>query len=124
MRSLRREDSRIGASKRLVFKSGEFNISQTGIKKRHQQYLADIFTTLVELKWRWSLLLILTGFLLTWLLFGAVWWALAYYKGDIDRGPGHPVCLIGIDGYIAALLFSIETQQTVGKQCNACLSCI
>ena len=43
--------------RRLVYKNGECNISHTNIKKRRRRYLADIFTTLVDIKWRWNLLL-------------------------------------------------------------------
>jgi len=105
------------SNKRLIFKSGEFNISQRGIKKRKRQYLADIFTTLIELRWRWSLMLFVTGFLTTWFFFGLIWWIIAYSKGDIANydDPAHSPCVIGIDGYITALLFSIETQHTIGK---------
>jgi len=32
------------------------NGSRANIKKRRQRYMADIFTTLVDIKWRWNLL--------------------------------------------------------------------
>lgn len=105
------------SNKRLIHKNGEFNISQKGIKKRKQQYLADIFTTLIDLKWRWTLLLFTMAFLLSWFFFGLIWWVIAYTKQDIANidNPTHPICVIGIDGFISAVLFSIETQHTIGK---------
>lgn len=104
-------------NKRLIHKNGDFNISQTGIKKRKQQFLADIFTTLIDLKWRWSLMMFVTAFTTSWLAFAAIWWSISYTKGDIENHMNStwPHCVTGIDGFFSAVLFSIETQHTIGK---------
>lgn len=105
------------SNKRLIFKNGECNISQTGIKKRKQQYLADIFTTLIDLNWGWTLVIFTATFILTWLVFAAIWWSIASVKGDLENldNGNWSHCVLGIDGFFSAMLFSIETQHTIGN---------
>lgn len=105
------------SDRRLIFKHGEFNISQTGISHQRQQYLADIFTTLIDLRWRCSLLLFVMAFISSWMIFATVWWAMSYSRGDIENSddPQWQRCVNGIHGYFSAILFSIETQHTIGK---------
>ena len=67
---------------RLVFKNGECNITRANIKKRRQRYMADIFTTLVDIKWRWNLLNFVLAFMLSWLIFALVWWLICFSHGD------------------------------------------
>lgn len=105
------------SNNRLILKNGEFNICQKGIRRLKQQYLADIFTTLIELKWRWTLVLFVTAFLFTWCFFGLCWWLIAYTKKDLVNldNPGWQECVTGVHSYLTALLFSIETQHTIGQ---------
>jgi hypothetical protein len=70
--------------KRVVFKNGDINLSQTNISKRRRRYLADIFTTLVDIQWRWTLLLFTLSFLLSWLFFAMIWWLISFAHGDLD----------------------------------------
>ena len=113
------------SNKRLIHKNGEFNISQKGIKKRKQQYLADIFTTLIDLKWRWTLLMFTMAFLVSWFFFGLIWWVISYVKQDIANVQDEewPRCIIGIDGFVSAVLFSIETQHTIGTYTHSAIVC-
>ncbi|XP_013401886.1 G protein-activated inward rectifier potassium channel 3-like [Lingula anatina] len=104
--------------RRLVYKNGECNISHTNIKKLRRRYLADIFTTLIDIKWRYSLMIFVLGFVLSWLVFAMVWWLIAfshgdieaYQKGDSDWKP----CVNEVYSFTTALLFSVETQHTIG----------
>uniref|UniRef100_A0A1I8G100 G protein-activated inward rectifier potassium channel 3 n=1 Tax=Macrostomum lignano TaxID=282301 RepID=A0A1I8G100_9PLAT len=102
--------------KRLVFKNGECNISHYNIKKRKRRFLADIFTTLVDMKWRYTLLLFVVTFISGWLFFSLMWWLICFAHGDLDdkRPLGFVPCVINLDNFSDALLFSIETQQTIG----------
>ena len=102
--------------RRLCYKNGECNISHVNIKKRRQRYLADIFTTLVDIKWRWNLLIFVMAFILSWLLFALCWWLICFSHGDfVTRKPsGHVPCVVGVTDFVTALLFSIETQHTIG----------
>ena len=105
--------------RRLVYKNGECNISHVNIKKRRQRYLADIFTTLVDIKWRWNLLIFVLAFTLSWLLFGLIWWLICFSHGDFNEenrkaGANWDPCVHEVYDFTTALLFSIETQHTIG----------
>ena len=101
---------------RLVSKNGECNVTRANIKKRRQRYMADIFTTLVDIKWRWNLLNFVLAFILSWLIFALVWWLICFSHGDFDNygNSGHKACVEEVYDFTTALLFSIETQQTIG----------
>ncbi|VEN39565.1 unnamed protein product [Callosobruchus maculatus] len=105
--------------KRVVFKHGDCNVAHSNVAKRRRKYLQDIFTTLVDAQWRWTLLVFALNFLLSWLLFAVVWWLIAYTHGDLsmERLNGtEPVepCISNIHGFTSCFLFSIETQHTIG----------
>ena len=102
--------------RRLVYKNGECNISHVNIKKRRQRYLADIFTTLVDIKWRWNLLIFILAFTLSWLVFALCWWLICFANGDFENygKADHQPCVAEVHDFTTALLFSIETQHTIG----------
>ncbi|KAK7111486.1 G protein-activated inward rectifier potassium channel 3-like isoform X2 [Littorina saxatilis] len=102
--------------RRLVYKNGEVNITQTNIRKRRRRYLADIFTTLVDIKWRYNLMLFAMAFIVSWLIFALIWWLVCFSHGDLDHigEDNWKPCVIEIHSFTSALLFSIETQHTIG----------
>ena len=102
--------------RRLVYKNGEVNITQTNIRKRRRRYLADIFTTLVDIKWRYNLMLFAMAFIVSWLIFALIWWLVCFSHGDLDHldDPNWKPCVMEIQSFTSALLFSIETQHTIG----------
>jgi len=58
---------------------------RANIKKRRQRYMADIFTTLVDIKWRWNLLNFVPAFMLSWLIFALLWWLICFSHGDFEH---------------------------------------
>ncbi|XP_076327085.1 G protein-activated inward rectifier potassium channel 3-like [Tachypleus tridentatus] len=102
--------------KRLILKNGTVNSSVQHIAKRSQRYLQDIFITLVDIQWRWNLLVFAMGFILTWLGFGVVWWLINYAHGDFEHigEDGWEPCVHNIKSFTSAFLFSLETQHTIG----------
>ncbi|CAF1475642.1 unnamed protein product, partial [Didymodactylos carnosus] len=116
--ALQKFTSRGNLQRRLLLKNGEVNISRFNIEKRRRQYLADIFTTLIDLKWRWALCLFTLGFCVSWLAFAIVWYLLMYTYGDFKEENFHnanySACIYGVRTFAGAILFSIETQQTIG----------
>jgi hypothetical protein len=104
--------------KRLFFKNGNINISRCNIDKRRRRYLTDIFTTLIDLKWRYNVLVFLLGFFISWMIFATTWYGIAYLHGDLDpvnmQMANYTSCVSGLHGFAGAILFSIETQQTIG----------
>uniref|UniRef100_A0A3P9KJF0 ATP-sensitive inward rectifier potassium channel 12 n=1 Tax=Oryzias latipes TaxID=8090 RepID=A0A3P9KJF0_ORYLA len=115
---------------RFVKKNGQCNVVFNNMEGKPQRYLADIFTTCVDIRWRYLLLIFTTTFLLSWLLFGLIFWGVALAHGDFDlhipvqdedpprttdkaKDEWRP-CILHIQGFIGAFLFSIETQTTIG----------
>lgn len=104
--------------RRLVYKNGEVNITQANIRKRRRRYLADIFTTLVDIQWRYNLLVFTLAFIFSWLIFALIWWLICFSHGDLDEenlaNSQWQPCVKEIKSFTSAILFSIETQHTIG----------
>ncbi|ELT91696.1 hypothetical protein CAPTEDRAFT_90880 [Capitella teleta] len=93
--------------RRLMEKSGSCNFNLIGLERRRFKYLSDWFTTFLELQWRYIILSCLMAFCFTWFFFGLLWWGIFAAKKDTE-------CIIGVNSFVTALLFSIETQHTIG----------
>lgn len=104
------------AKRRLVQKNGECNVKSRNVTKRKRKYIVDIFTTLVDMKWRYHLLLFALFFVVTWCAFGGIWYAIAaYHLDDVHADNDNwTKCVDNVFDYNSALLFSIETQTTIG----------
>lgn len=79
--------------------------------------MADIFTTLVDIRWRWNLFLFALAFILSWLLFAMIWWIIGFSRGDFQFHASEEEwkpCVAQMVDFTSALLFSIETQHTIG----------
>ncbi|XP_067848491.1 G protein-activated inward rectifier potassium channel 2 [Heptranchias perlo] len=100
---------------RYVRKDGKCNVHHGNVRERYR-YLTDIFTTLVDLKWRFNLLIFVMVYTTTWLFFGMIWWIIAYIRGDLNHiGDSSWVpCVNNLNGFVSAFLFSIETETTIG----------
>lgn len=102
--------------KRVILKNGGVNISRENVSKRSQRYLQDIFTTMVDIQWRWNLLVFAMGFFVSWIVFAFIWWLIAYAHGDLDHqesNNGKP-CVENVHNFVTAFLFSVESQHTIG----------
>lgn len=99
---------------RFVAKNGACNVAHTNIREQGR-FLLDVFTTLVDLKWLHTLIIFTMSFLCSWLLFGMVWWLVAFAHGDLDlKGDDFVPCVTDIHSFSSAFLFSIEVQVTIG----------
>lgn len=117
---------------RFVKKNGQCNVVFTNMEEKGQRYLADIFTTCVDIRWRYLLLIFCSTFIISWLFFGLIFYGVSLRHGDfqgnvslhmmsgINMGQipvGKPLkmpCILHVQGFVGALLFSIETQTTIG----------
>ncbi|KAK2833800.1 hypothetical protein Q5P01_017689 [Channa striata] len=121
---------------RFVKKNGQCNVVFTNMEEKRQRYLADIFTTCVDISWRYLLLIFCASFMVSWLFFGIIFYSVSMAHGDFEdstakglaAGLLHPPasghtaggqpqrvpCILHVQGFVGALLFSMETQTTIG----------
>ncbi|XP_038612498.1 inward rectifier potassium channel 4 [Tachyglossus aculeatus] len=122
---------------RFVKKNGQCNVYFANLSNKSQRYMADIFTTCVDTRWRYMLMIFSAAFLVSWLFFGLLFWCIAFFHGDLDGGPGPGAagggergaggggggpppppavkpCIMHVNGFLGAFLFSVETQTTIG----------
>ncbi|XP_077455774.1 ATP-sensitive inward rectifier potassium channel 14 [Stigmatopora argus] len=105
--------------KRFVGKDGRCNVALVNMSERGRRYLSDLFTTCVDIRWRWMLVIFALSFLLSWSLFGLAFWLIASAHGDLSSGrpeaeEEEEPCFLQVDGFLAAFLFSLETQTSIG----------
>ncbi|XP_078096315.1 ATP-sensitive inward rectifier potassium channel 12 [Mustelus asterias] len=102
---------------RFVKKNGQCNVQFANMSDKPQRYIADIFTTCVDVRWRYMLLIFSLAFVISWLAFGLAFWLIALIHGDLENSiedENFMPCVLQVNGFIAAFLFSIETQTTIG----------
>ncbi|OCT61414.1 ATP-sensitive inward rectifier potassium channel 12 [Xenopus laevis] len=102
---------------RFVKKNGQCNVQFANMDDKSQRYIADMFTTCVDIRWRYMLIIFCLAFLASWLLFGLIFWLIAFVHGDLENPSGDTdfkPCVVQVNGFMAAFLFSIETQTTIG----------
>uniref|UniRef100_A0A668V1N9 Potassium inwardly rectifying channel subfamily J member 1b n=1 Tax=Oreochromis aureus TaxID=47969 RepID=A0A668V1N9_OREAU len=103
---------------RLVTKDGHCNIEFGNIEYSNQfAYLVDFWTTFVEIRWRFVLLLFVAVFTGSWFIFSLLWYWIAKSNGDMagqNRTEGHIQCIDNVNGLTTAFLYSLETQTTIG----------
>ncbi|XP_005989880.1 ATP-sensitive inward rectifier potassium channel 1 [Latimeria chalumnae] len=103
---------------RLVSKDGRCNIEFGNVEEQSRiAFLLDIWTTILDLKWRYKMTVFISVFLGSWFLFGVLWYAVAYLHKDLPAFKlplNHTPCVENINGLASAFLFSLETQVTIG----------
>jgi potassium inwardly-rectifying channel subfamily J len=70
--------------KRVILKNGDCNVQLDKISNQRSRYLADIFTTLVDAQWRYTLGVFACSFVLSWAVFAVVWLVYDYYSRHCD----------------------------------------
>lgn len=111
---------KLSKKSRLVQKCGELNIQMNNVPKHKRRLLSDFFNTILDIRWRWHLIVFILSFLISWLLFAFIWYLVAYVHGDLhsqkvdDTSYHHEPCVFGVTDFTSAFLYSIETQHTIG----------
>lgn len=100
---------------RYVTKDGKCRVNLGPIEDK-SRFISDIFTTLVDLKYRWFLLVFTMCYILTWLAFGVIYFLGAWLRDDIAHvdDPQWKACYQNVDSFLSALLLSLESQRTIG----------
>ncbi|XP_069492178.1 ATP-sensitive inward rectifier potassium channel 15 [Ambystoma mexicanum] len=102
---------------RVMSKSGHSNVKLDKIDGVFLLYLQDLWTTVIDMKWRYKLTLFAATFVMTWFFFGVIYYGIAYGHGDLqkrDFKSNHTPCLMNVDSLTGAFLFSLESQTTIG----------
>lgn len=95
---------------RIVNKNGRIRMNYVKVPGRGQLYiLNDHFTTLIDAQWRYVFLIFSFAFLVSWLVFGSIWWGIYIHR----RNQGI-MCIEKVSSWTSAFLFSLETQTTIG----------
>lgn len=98
---------------RYVRKEGSCNVVFRRVPEEWLLFVTDIFTTLVEIRWRMMFLIFALSYILSWLFFGILYWVIALAHGDHRNTTSDP-CMYEVRSFTAAFLFSLETQTTIG----------
>ncbi|XP_066876558.1 inward rectifier potassium channel 16 [Kogia breviceps] len=102
------------ARRRLLHKDGSCNVYFKHIFGEWGSYVVDIFTTLVDTKWRHMFVIFSLSYVLSWLIFGSIFWLIAFHHGDLSNDPDLTPCVDNVHSFTGAFLFSLETQTTIG----------
>ncbi|XP_002001643.3 ATP-sensitive inward rectifier potassium channel 12 [Drosophila mojavensis] len=115
-------DGRKRSMHRVMQKNGHENVVFRRIPEKSWRYMRDAITTLIELDWKYMLTIFLGSYFLSWLFFGVLCYMVAYSHGDFlfdsvtdERlGEGQDPCIYGVRTFVAMMIYSIETQTTLG----------
>ena len=117
-----KEMHHLKSNNRIVYKSGETNVRLLNIPRKSIKYLKDMATTLVEMKWKYALMLFVSGHVVSWVAFALLYQLIGAAHGDFDFDPitgarlgeGKMACSRGAVDFWGFLLLSVETQVTTG----------
>ncbi|XP_010902106.3 ATP-sensitive inward rectifier potassium channel 10 [Esox lucius] len=103
--------------RRVLSKDGHSNVHVEHVSGRGALYLRDIWTTFLDMQWRYKFFLFSATFAGTWFLFGVLWYLVALVHGDLlefDPPSNHTPCVMQVQTLTGAFLFSLESQTTIG----------
>ncbi|XP_026879502.2 ATP-sensitive inward rectifier potassium channel 1-like [Electrophorus electricus] len=103
---------------RLVTKDGHCNIEYCSVRSTSFfAYALDLWTTFMEIRWRFVIVLFVGSFTLSWFIFALCWYWIAHNNGELSWQvqPANTLkCFNNVTDLTSAFLFSMETQTTVG----------
>ena len=79
----KKEPKSIHRQTRFIEKSGKCNVAHGNLNNSASRYFSDIFTTIVDLPWVWSLIIFSVVYVSTWLLFALAWYVISWGHGDL-----------------------------------------
>ncbi|GLD53885.1 ATP-sensitive inward rectifier potassium channel 10-like protein [Lates japonicus] len=103
--------------RRVLSKDGRSNVRIEHVSGRGALYLRDLWTTFLDMQWRYKFFLFSATFAGTWFLFGVLWYLVAMVHGDLlefDPPSNHTPCVMEVKTLTGAFLFSLESQTTIG----------
>lgn len=70
--------------RRVLSKDGRSNVLIAHVSGRGILYLRDLWTTFLDMQWRYKFFLFSATFAGTWFLFGVLWYLVALVHGDLQ----------------------------------------
>lgn len=70
---------------RLVTKAGKSTAINQHMRRHRGHCFNDMFTSLVEARWRWTLVFFFGSFYFSWIVFTAAYWVIIYNHGDLGK---------------------------------------
>ena len=55
------------------------------VPKHKRRLLSDLFNTILDIKWRWHVVIFILTFMISWFIFATVWYSIAFVHGDLDN---------------------------------------
>ncbi|KRT86729.1 hypothetical protein AMK59_2176 [Oryctes borbonicus] len=107
-------ERKIKGPRRLIKKSGKYNVSRHVESQIWDKYLRDLCNTLVHSRWRWTVIAASSSFILSWLLFALIWMLIANANGDAELINDRLKCILGVQSFGGYFMLSLETQVTIG----------
>ncbi|KAK2862963.1 hypothetical protein Q5P01_002496 [Channa striata] len=111
------ETNALRRRRRVLSKDGRSNVRIEHVSGRGALYLRDLWTTFLDMQWRYKFFLFSATFAGTWFLFGLFWYLVAMVHGDLlefDPPFNHTPCVKEVKTLTGAFLFSLESQTTIG----------
>ena len=68
----------------FILNLGQCNVKHGNVEGKYR-YFSDLFTTLVDLKWRWNLLIFCSCYVFSWFFFACIWFSIALIHDDIPK---------------------------------------
>uniref|UniRef100_A0A3B5LI62 Potassium inwardly rectifying channel subfamily J member 10a n=1 Tax=Xiphophorus couchianus TaxID=32473 RepID=A0A3B5LI62_9TELE len=103
--------------RRVLSKDGRSNVRIEHVSGRGALYLRDLWTTFLDMQWRYKFFFFSATFAGTWFLFGVLWYLVALVHGDLlefDPPSNHTPCVMEVKTLTGAFLYSLESQTTIG----------
>ncbi|XP_009695806.1 PREDICTED: ATP-sensitive inward rectifier potassium channel 10, partial [Cariama cristata] len=79
--------------------AGRSNVRMEHIADKRFLYLKDLWTTFIDMQWRYKLVLFSATFAGTWFAFGVIWYLVAVVHGDLlefDPPANHTPCVMQV----------------------------
>ncbi|CAJ0564377.1 unnamed protein product, partial [Mesorhabditis spiculigera] len=118
---LTRKSTKKMKKSRLISKNGVCNVYNANVPKKDRQYLRDIFTTMIDVKWRYMFVIFALVFISSWSFFATLYYMIAWFHGDLPEqlmeagmNVNHTQCIANLEGFYASFLFAVETHHTIG----------
>lgn len=70
--------------RRVLSKDGRSNVRIEHVSGRGALYLRDLWTTFLDMQWRYKFFLFAATFAGTWFVFGVLWYLVAMVHGDLQ----------------------------------------